>query len=446
MDNEIWNKTLTVLSHDTRVDSVIYDSILSKMKLVYFENNTLILSCRDEYSLSLVKNKELSSLIRGAATIVNNGESPFVSFVLEGDENAALATTVASKKASTTQQSNYSVPITGLSDAFTFDNFVVGDCNRFAHASAVSVANRPGPISRNPLFLWGNSGLGKTHLMQAIGNSVQKNLHKTVLYASCENFTDQFVNSLREKNIASFRNKYRNVDVLLIDDIQYLIGKAETQIEFFNTFEALISAGKQIVITCDKAPKNLTELEERLTSRFQSGMTMDIQPPDFETRKAIIQSKLKNDVISLSDDIVNYMCENVTSNVRELNGAYNVISSFYALSNGDITLETAQTVLTSFISPNKKRILTTEIITNAVSQYYDISPDKMKSKVRSSEILIPRSVAMYICRDLLGMQLAKIGAFFGGRNHTTVLNACSRIESSPSIMKEIEEIKAKLQE
>lgn len=435
------------MSHDSRIDSVIYDSILSKMKIVVFEDNNLILSCRDEYSLSLVKNKELSAFISGAVTIVNNGITPIISYVLEGDENAVLSSTVAAKKASNIQQSSNYVPNTSLSSSFTFENFIVGDCNRFAHASAVSVANKPGSANRNPLFLWGNSGLGKTHLMQAIGNSVIKKYpNKNVLYTTCENFTNQFVTCINEKNYESFRNKYRKTDVLLIDDIQFLIGKEGTQMEFFNTFESLVNSGKQIVITCDKAPKNLTQLDDRLTSRFQNGMTMDIQPPDFETRKAIIISKLEHDVINLSDDIVSYICENVTSNVRELNGAYNVISSYYALSNGQIDLETAQNVLTSYISPNKKRVLSAEIITNAVSQYFDISPEKMKSKVRSSDIMIPRSAAMYLCRDLLDMQYAKIGSYFGGRNHTTVMNACSKIEQDREIKKKIEEIKARILE
>ena len=281
--------------------------------------------------------------------------------------------------------------------------------------------------------------------MKAIGYSIiQNHTGKNVLYTTCEEFTNAYVACMNNKKFDSFRNKYRNVDVLLIDDIQFLIGKEGTQLEFFNTFEALITAGKQIVITSDKAPKNLTELDSRLTSRFQNGMTMDIQPPDFETRKAIILNKLEHDNIDLSDEIVNYICENVTKNVRELNGAYNIVSAYYALENGNLTLESVQSRLASIISPNKKKMLTTDIVIDAVSKYYDITPDKMISKLRNAEVVNARSVAMYICRDLLEMQYEKIGNSFGGRKHTTVMNACSNVESDETLMQDVVNIKNRI--
>ena len=442
MNNDLWDKALKILAVDPRVNTVIYDSILSEIKQEDCSDGILILTCVNEYSLNLVKGKDLNAPIIDAVNLVSGGNMT-VKFIIEGDEKAKTVTSISGKKA---QMKERSLQSYGISSEFTFDNFIVGDCNKFAHASAVSVANNPGvSSSRNPLYLWGNSGLGKTHLMKAIGYSIQQNYKdKIVLYTTCEQFTNAYVACMNNKKYEEFRSKYRGVDVLLIDDIQFLIGKEGIQMEFFNTFESLITSGKQIVITSDKAPKNLTELDSRLTSRFQNGMTMDIQPPDFETRKAIFLSKMDNDGISLSDDIINYVCENVTKNVRELNGAYNIVSAFYALSGGELDLETVEERLSSIISPGKKKKLTPEIVTDAVSIYYDITSEKMKSKIRNTEIVNARSVAMYICRDLLEMPYEKIGHFFGGRKHTTVMNACSNVENDESLMGDVESIKKRI--
>ncbi|SEW28227.1 chromosomal replication initiator protein DnaA [Ruminococcaceae bacterium KH2T8] len=446
MAGDLWSDALKILSLDSRIDKLFYDRILSKMKQVNYDdnNNILILSCRDDYSMSLVKGKDLGSYIENAVNMVSDDRIS-VKYIIEGDENAAIASAVGERAAARRTFEENTGNNTALTSEYTFENFIVGDCNRFAHASAVSVANNPGSRQRNPLYLWGNSGLGKTHLMKAIGYSIiQNHTGKNVLYTTCEEFTNAYVACMNNKKFDSFRNKYRNVDVLLIDDIQFLIGKEGTQLEFFNTFEALITAGKQIVITSDKAPKNLTELDSRLTSRFQNGMTMDIQPPDFETRKAIILNKLEHDNIDISDEIVNYICENVTKNVRELNGAYNIVSAYYALENGNLTLESVQSRLASIISPNKKKMLTTDIVIDAVSKYYDITPDKMISKLRNAEVVNARSVAMYICRDLLEMQYEKIGNSFGGRKHTTVMNACSNVESDENLMQDVVNIKNRI--
>ncbi|SMC70258.1 chromosomal replication initiator protein [Oscillospiraceae bacterium] len=444
MSAELWSDALKILSLDSRIDKLYFDKILSKMKQVNYDdsNNILILSCRDEYSMSLVKGKDLGSYIENAVYMIADDHIS-VKYIIEGDSNALNSTMIGAIKEQ--KKNNEDINTSSITSEYTFENFIVGDCNRFAHASAVSVANNPGSRQRNPLYLWGNSGLGKTHLMKAIGYSIINNYSdKNVLYTTCEDFTNAYVACMNNKNYESFRNKYRNVDVLLIDDIQFLIGKEGTQLEFFNTFESLINSGKQIVITSDKAPKNLTELDSRLTSRFQNGMTMDIQPPDFETRKAIILSKIEHDGLDISNEIVDYICENVTKNVRELNGAYNIVSAFYALENGNLTLESVQSRLASIISPNKKKMLTTEIIIDAVSKYYDITPDKMKSKLRNAEVVNARSVAMYICRDLLDMQYEKIGNNFGGRKHTTVMNACSHVEADDTLMQDVSNIKNRI--
>ena len=360
MSADLWSDALKILSLDSRIDKLYFDKILSKMKQVNYDdsNNILILSCRDEYSMSLVKGKDLGSYIENAVYMIADDHIS-VKYIIEGDNNALNSTMIGAIKEQ--KKNNEDINTSSITSEYTFENFIVGDCNRFAHASAVSVANNPGSRQRNPLYLWGNSGLGKTHLMKAIGYSIiNNNSGKNVLYTTCEDFTNAYVACMNNKNYESFRNKYRNVDVLLIDDIQFLIGKEGTQLEFFNTFESLINSGKQIVITSDKAPKNLTELDSRLTSRFQNGMTMDIQPPDFETRKAIILSKIEHDGLDISNEIVDYICENVTKNVRELNGAYNIVSAFYALENGNLTLESVQSRLASIISPNKKKMLTTD--------------------------------------------------------------------------------------
>ena len=440
MDSSIWDNARQLLKFDENIDMVTYESILCKMRVVHSDNDVLVLAARDEYSLNLVKGQKLNKIIEKAIKAANNGKSCAVKFILEGDENALNSSVNSEKKAA--RQAKSEIPTSnGLNGEYTFANFVVGDCNRFAHASAVSVASKPGQKQRNPFFLWGNSGLGKTHLMKAIGNAVlEQHPEKKVIYTTCETFTNAFIATIQNKNYTDFRNKYRSVDVLLIDDIQFLIGKESVQMEFFNTFEALIEAGKQIVITCDKAPSNLTELNSRLTSRFQDGIMFDVQPPDFETRKAIILSKLANESFTLSDEIINYSCENVTTNIRQLNGAFNTISSYITLANGELTLDDVQKILIPLIQPNKKKYLTPEMIINAVSNYYDLTPDKLTSKLRNAEIAAARNVAMFMCRDYLELKYEKIGQIFGGRKHTTVMHGCDNVDENPQLKSQAEEI------
>ena len=443
MSSDLWEKSLKILSLDGRIDPVVYDSILSKIRQIHFEDGILVLAARDPFSLNIVKGNELSSIVTEAVGVVN-GSPVSVKFIKEGDENS-LRTSVISEKKVISQ--NNQTETNKLTDDFTFDNFIVGDCNRFAHATAVSVANNPGSRQRNPFYLWGNSGLGKTHLMKAIGYAIQQKFkNKRVLYTTCEEFTRAFVQCRMGADYDSFRNKYRSVDVLIIDDIQFLIGKTETINEFFNTFEALTSEGKQIIISSDKAPNNLIDFDERLTSRFQNGIFMDIQPPDFETRKAIFLSKMKSDSVELDDEIVDYVCENITNNVRELNGAYNTISSYLSLSNGKIDVETTKNILSSMISPNKKKYVTPEMIMNSVSRYYSISVEHMTSSKRNADIATARSIAMYLMRDILDYTYDKIGKFFGGRKYSTVINSINNVDEDPELKKEAEEIKKRINE
>jgi len=443
MDSGLWNKSLKILSLDSRIDPVVYETILSKVTQVHFEDNILVLAARDAFSLNILKSNEISSIV-GEAVNVINGSPVSVKFIKAGDENSLRTSVIAEKKVISKNNVNNSSLLT---DEYTFENFIVGDCNRFAHASAVSVANNPGSRQRNPFYLWGNSGLGKTHLMKAIGYAIQQNFtDKSVLYTTCEEFTSAFVQCRMSNDYDAFRNKYRSVDVLMIDDIQFLIGKKETINEFFNTFETLVNSGKQIIISSDKAPNNLIDFDARLTSRFQNGILMDIQPPDFETRKAIFLSKAKNDGLSINEEIVDYVCENITTNIRELNGAYNTISSYISLSNGVIDIETVKNLLSSIISPNKKKYITPEMILNSVSRYYDISVENMQSTKRNADVAVARSIAMYLMRDILDLTLDKIGKFFGNRKHTTVINSISNVEENPSLKKEAEEIKKRINE
>lgn len=437
-DTTVWENALKLLKYDPSVDKFAYDSLLMNMKVEYYDPDVIILSVRDEYSLTLVKGQVLGQTVQKAINSAA-GKTITVKFVLQGDENAVKTSVSSEKKALRSEKNPPSV--TGLSGEYTFDNFVVGDCNRFAHASAMTVASKPGQRQRNPFFLWGNSGLGKTHLMKAIGNSImQQYPGKKVIYTTCEEFTNAFVACVGKNNYEPFRNKYRTVDVLLIDDIQFIIGKEGVQGEFFNTFEALISDKKQIVITCDRAPNNLKELDARLVSRFQDGIMFDVQPPDFETRKAIFLKKMETDGIELDDEIVNYVCENITTNIRQLNGAYNTITSYLALANGNLTLDEVEKIMTPIISPNTKKYLKPEVVINAVAKYYGLPADKLSSKLRSADVADARNVAMWICREYLEIKYDKIGDYFGGRKHSTVIHGCNNIDDNPQLKKDAEEI------
>ena len=443
MNSDLWDKSLKIMALDKRIEQTVYDSILSKSKQVHFDDGVLVIAARDDFSLSIIKNENLIPVINEAVDLVNEGPVT-VKFIKAGDENSLRTSVISSKKVIANNNTNTGSKLT---DEFTFENFIVGDCNRFAHASAVSVANNPGSRQRNPFYLWGNSGLGKTHLMKAIGYAIQNKFKdKTVLYTTCEEFTSAFVQCRMSNDYDSFRNKYRNVDVLMIDDIQFLIGKKETINEFFNTFESLVNSGKQIIISSDKAPNNLIDMDDRIISRFQSGILMDIQPPDFETRKAIFLRKAANDDLQLSEDITDYVCENITTNIRELNGAYNTISSYVSLSNGAIDIEIVKNLLSSIISPNKKKYVTPDMIINAVSRYYDVSVDNMKSTKRNSGIANARSVAMYLMRDILDLTLENIGSYFGNRKHTTVINSINNVDENKDLKKEAEDIKKRINE
>ena len=333
---------------------------------------------------------------------------------------------------------------------FTFENFVVGNSNKYAHAASLAVAETPA-AAYNPLFIYGGSGLGKTHLMQAIGVHIIRNNPKAkVLYVSSEAFTNEFITAIKDTKIKSFQNKYRNLDVLLIDDIQFLQGKESTQEEFFYTFNALHQNNKQIVITSDCPPNNLRNLDDRLRTRFSWNMIADIQPPDYETRVAILKNLVDKSDMVMDDDLYDVLCliaEQVKDNVRELEGAYTRVVAFSNLLGEKITVDYAKNVLKDIIKDNEQAVAP-ERIRSIVANHYHIKISDMDSPKRNAEITLPRQVAMYLCRTTTDISLPKIGKLFGNRHYSTVIHAVEKIENDlkydEELYENIEAIKAKI--
>jgi len=317
-----------------------------------------------------------------------------------------------------------------LSPKYTFDTFVVGSGNRFAHAAAMAVAESPAR-AYNPLFIYGGVGLGKTHLLQAIGHHVihGKGLHR-VAYISSEKFTNELINSIRDDRTLEFRTRYRNVDVLLIDDIQFLAGKERTQEEFFHTFNTLHEASRQIIITSDRPPKDIPTLEDRLRSRFEWGLIADIQPPDLETRIAILRKKAELDGIHVPDQVAEFIAQRIHSNIRELEGALVRVVAYANLTRSPITVESASEILKELLPSAASTPITITSLQKAVAEHFDIRMEEMRAKRRTKGVAFPRQVAMYLARELTDASLPRIGAEFGGRDHTTVMHACDRVKEA----------------
>ncbi|MEO5937105.1 MAG: chromosomal replication initiator protein DnaA [Terriglobales bacterium] len=313
-----------------------------------------------------------------------------------------------------------------LNQKYTFTNFVIGSGNQFAHAASQAVAEKPSK-AYNPLFLYGGVGMGKTHLMQAIGHEVKKQMpHASICYLSSEKFTNEMINSLRYDKMTSFRDKFRNVDVLLIDDIQFLAGKERTQEEFFHTFNALHESMKQIVIASDRPPKELSEIEDRLRSRFEWGLIADIQPPDLETKVAILQKKAESEKVTLPTDVALFIAQNVRTNVRELEGALIRLVAYCSLTGTEVTLSMAQQVLRNFIDSQARKI-TIESIQKAVAEQFGMRVAEIKAKNNARAVVVPRQIAMYLAKQLTECSLPEIGRQFGGKHHTTVMHSVEKI-------------------
>jgi chromosomal replication initiator protein len=319
-----------------------------------------------------------------------------------------------------------------LNPRYTFRTFIVGSANRLAHAASLSVAERPGH-AYNPLFLYGGVGLGKTHLMHAIGNAVSARFpRKRVVYATSEKFTNEFIASIQQGRVEDFRARYRRIDLLLIDDIQFIADKERTQEEFFHTFNAIHEDGKQIVLSSDRPPKQITTLEERLRSRFEWGLIADLTAPDLETRIAILRAKAEEQGVSIASDSLEFIARRVASNIRELEGALNRIVAYANMQGMPISVDLAQAVLSNVLYNPKRRAITPERIAQAVSEYYGVDLEALRGQKRDRAIVVPRQIAMYLMRAETDVSLMRIGAELGGRDHSTVLHACDKIDREAS--------------
>jgi len=422
--NSIWNRVVPKL--DKSLNKPMYETLFSSTKPFSFSGGNFLVAVPNDvvkdwlsrHCITLLE-QELRSLLPDIQS-VNFFVGPIDLFSTPLLESADL-----SPVKTTRPTSLY------LNPRYTFDSFVVGHGNRFAHAASLAVAESPA-TTYNPLFLYGGVGLGKTHLMQAIGHHVAaKNPKSKILYITSEMFTNELINAIRDDKTIPFRNKYRRIDILLVDDVQFIAGKERTQEEFFHTFNALYEANKQIVVSSDRPPKEIPTLEERLRSRFEWGLTADIQSPDFETRVAILKKKAEISEVSVPDDILAFIASKITSNIRELEGALIRVVAYASLMGNEINIPLVDTVLKDIFTPQKdKGNISIDLIKKITSEYYSVRIDDMSAKIRTKEIANARQVAMYLAREFTGVSFPKIGEEFGGRDHTTVLYACEKIKTS----------------
>lgn len=426
---EKWSDILNMIKIEHDVSDVSYSAWLEPLKVYKVEGNVVtIIVTNGSMALSYINKKYILPL--KVAIAETTGEDYEISLVLPEEIKEEVITSPSSVAAPVSLNEN--IEKANLNPRYTFDTFVVGNNNKMAHAASVAVAESPGE-AYNPLFIYGGVGLGKTHLMHSIAHFVlQKNPSAKVLYVTSEYFTNELIDSIRNGNnstMSKFREKYRNIDVLLIDDIQFIIGKESTQEEFFHTFNSLHGAKKQIVISSDKPPKDMEILEDRLRSRFEWGLIVDISSPDYETRMAILRKKEELDGYKIDDEVIEYIAKNVKSNIRELEGSLNKIMAYANLEQKEINLDLAEKVLKDIISPNQKRIITPELILDIVAEHFDLSASDLIGNKRNSKIVFPRQIAMYLCRHMTEVTLKNIGKVLGGRDHTTVMNGITKIEN-----------------
>ena len=438
--NSLWEKVLQILKCE--VSAAAFKAFFATVKPLLLHNDTLYLCANSDFNKDILNNR-YSSILAGVVKevtakdikiVVLDNEKEMDSILKEMDSNPKDSV-AKTPKAPTKYESN-------LNPKYTFDTFVIGNSNSFAHAACVAVAESPAK-SYNPLFLYGGVGLGKTHLMQAIGHHIlEADSTQKVVYVSSEKFTNELVNSIKDDKNEEFRNKYRNVDVLLIDDVQFIAGKERTQEEFFHTFNTLHEANKQIIISSDRPPKDIPTLEERLRSRFEMGLITDIQPPDFETRIAILRKKAQMDNTEVPDEVTDYIAKNVKSNIRELEGALTRVMAYSSLTKKKVSLEVATEALKDIIVSYNTSEINVVRIKEKVAEVFDIKMEDFNSKKRTRAIAYPRQIAMYLSRNLTDLSLPKIGEEFGGRDHTTVIHACDKISKD---LKENIDLKLKVE-
>ena len=415
---QIWEEALKMIEEET--SPVSFATWIQPIVPCGIIGNKIILQVKESFLKEIIEKRHLP-LIRTAIKMVTKNEYDIM-ITTEEEQNAGNLHNLAAEKPAENELAR------NLNPKYVFDSFVVGNSNRMAHAASLAVAESPAQ-AYNPLFLYGNSGLGKTHLMHSIGHFIlDRNPQAKVLYVTSETFTNELINSIQNNKNEEFRNKYRNIDVLMIDDIQFISKKEGTQEEFFHTFNALYESNKQIIISSDRPPKEIKTLEDRLRSRFEWGLIADVQPPDYETRIAILKKKAERDNLTVPDDVMAYIATNIASNIRELEGALTRIVAFATLTNQDISIALAENSLKDIFSENSATPLTPELIQQVVAEYYNIRVEDIQGSKKPKNIAFPRQVSMYLCRKLLDISLPKIGESFGGRDHTTVIYAISKIE------------------
>ncbi len=432
---ELWSKTLSLLEKQLTVPE--YHAWLENTRLVSASEKKLVVAVPSEFSREKVEQKYLE--------IIRYAFQKAIGINLPNLEIGVVVNPTIAKEGNwsggVSLQPTSELEKPNLNPRYTFSTFVVGNSNKFAHAAAMAVAESPAR-SYNPLFIYGGVGLGKTHLMHAIGHYVlARDPQLRIVYASSEKFTNELINAIRDDKTEDFRQKYRNVDVLLIDDIQFLAGKERTQEEFFHTFNTLHEAFKQIVLTSDRPPKEIPTLEDRLRSRFEWGLIADIQPPDLETRIAILRKKAEIEAVDIPDEVIYFIANHIPSNIRELEGALVRIKAFCTLNRVSPQLEVAQEILKDLLPRKENHKVSILTIQRVVAEHFNLKPSLMRAKKRSKEVAYPRQIAMYLARELTDLSLPSIGEEFGGRDHTTVLHACERIkndlQSNPQLAGEI---------
>ena len=413
--NELLVKAKELLKAE--VTGISYNTWIRDMEIQSIENNVITILTATKMQKESLEARYLD-LIKNTFAFITNID--YTIKVISEEDLKETSNSSNYTKEFSYQQGN-------LNAKYTFDSFVVGNSNRFAHAAALAVAEAPA-TAYNPLFLYGGVGLGKTHLMHAIGNEILKhNKSANVLYITSEKFTNQLIDAITKNNTEEFRNKYRNIDVLLIDDIQFIAGKKSTQEEFFHTFNALHESGKQIILSSDRPPKDIQPLEDRLRTRFEWGLIADISDPDYETRLAILRKKAQLENIIIDDEILSNIATKIDSNIRELEGTLNKIVAHSSLTNSPITMELSNKAINDVVA-HKEKVLSLEYIQDVVAKYFNITIEDLKGSRRSNDVAFPRQVAMYLCRNVAQISLPKIGAGFGKRDHSTVMHACKKIE------------------
>jgi chromosomal replication initiator protein len=420
-----WDQILEKVKEDYEITNVAFNTWLKPLKIYSVEDNKITLLVTNE-SIAVTLIRKKYALPLQVVIEEMTGEPYEIDFVMQGQvpQKKAAATPLNKKPGNIAKEENHS----NLNPNYTFDSFVVGNNNRFAHSASLAVAEQPGEIY-NPLFLYGGVGLGKTHLMHSIAHYIQENIPEMkVLYVTSETFTNEVIDGIRNGTMQKLREKYRNTDVLLVDDVQFIIGKESTQEEFFHTFNELHVAKKQIIISSDRPPKEMVTLEERIRSRFEWGLTADIGSPDYETRMAILRKKIEQDNFYMDDEILNYIAVNLKSNIRELEGALNKLFAYANLEQKEITMEIAQKELENLINPDVKKEVTPQLIMEVVAEHFNISVDQIMSKSRTKDIALPRQIVMYLCKNMTSLPLESIGRLIGGRDHSTILHGVNKVK------------------